>query len=199
MNLKKSISLVLTLCMVFSLFATFVFPVAAEGTTYTLIDTVEDLTAGTYYMGGVVTNDGYGPYQIFSGNVGTSSGKTDLHTSLYTYTDGVLETAAEYKAVAVELKAVEGKENTYTIYVDGKGYITCTDYSASRRLNYADTACEWVVSNNANGGITFSSSSGDDTTYMGINQGNSTSPTQSKFIRNYSSESTLTSGLVFFA
>ncbi|MBO5401998.1 MAG: dockerin type I repeat-containing protein [Clostridia bacterium] len=30
MNLKKSISLVLTLCMVFSLFATFVFPVAAE-------------------------------------------------------------------------------------------------------------------------------------------------------------------------
>ena len=98
--------------MVFSLFATFVFPVAAEGTTYTLIDTVEDLTAGTYYMGGVVTNDGYGPYQIFSGSVGTSGSNSELHTSLYTYTDGVLATESDYPAAAVELAAVEGKENT---------------------------------------------------------------------------------------
>ena len=194
-KMKKIISLIICVCMLIPCLAIASF--AAGETTYTVIDTVAELTSGYYYMGGVVTHDGYGPYQIFTGSVGTSSGKTDLQTSKYTFEDGVLATDASYTAVTV--KVTEVADDTYTLFVEGKGYITCTDTTASRRLNFADEACEWVVSNNPNGGITFATTVDGSTAYMGINQSSASSPTTSKFIRSYTSESTLTYGLVFFA
>ncbi len=193
MNLKKSISLVLTLCMVFSLFATFVFPVAAEGTTYTMINTVEDLVSGTYYMAGYIEKDGKDPYQLFNG---IGSGK--CYTTGYTYADGVLATTAtQYLAELVEVAAVEGKENTYTLYMEGKGYITCTDATQNHKLNFSDTACEWEAYANANGGINFKTTVGSSVAHMGTNDTSS-----SQFIRQYkdsSAESSLSYGLVFFA
>lgn len=193
MNFKKSISFVLTMCMVFSLFATFVLPVAAEGTTYTMIDTVEDLKAGTYYMAAYIEKDGYDPYQLFNG-IGSGKG----YTTGYTYADGVLATTAtQYLAEAVEVAAVEGKENTYTIYLEGKGYVTCTDGSANHKLNFSDTACEWEAYANANGGINFKTTVGSNVAHMGTNV-----TSTSQFIRQYkdsSAASSLSYGLVFFA
>lgn len=190
MNFKKSISLVLTLCMVFSLFATFVFPVAAEDApTYKLIDAVEGLTTGTYYMSGVVDTT----YHVFTGSIGNG----DLYTSAYTYTDGALSTEESYLAVAVEVTAVEGKVNTYTLYVADKGYITCTDATNNRRLAFSDTAAEWVASANDNGGINLAITVDGATAYMGTNDSDS-----SKFIRQYKEASytaALSYGLVFFA
>lgn len=190
MNFKKSISLVLTLCMVFSLFATFVFPVAAEDTpTYKLIDAVEGLTTGTYYMSGVVDTT----YHVFTGSIGNG----DLYTSAYTYTDGALSTEESYLAVAVEVTAVEGKVNTYTLYVADKGYITCTDATNNRKLAFSDTAAEWVASANDNGGINLAITVDGATAYMGTNDSAS-----SKFIRQYKEASytdALSYGLVFFA
>ena len=193
MNFKKSISFVLTMCMVFSLFATFVLPVAAEGTTYTMIDTVEDLKAGTYYMAAYIEKDGYDPYQLFNG-IGSGKG----YTTGYTYADGVLATTAtQYLAEAVEVAAVEGKENTYTIYLEGKGYVTCTDGSANHKLNFSDTACEWEAYANANGGINFKTTVGSNVAHMGTNV-----TSTSQFIRQYkdsSAANSLSYGLVFFA
>lgn len=195
-KMKKIVSLLICVCMLIPCLAIASF--AAGETTYTVIDTVADLTSGYYYMGGVVTHDGYGPYQLFTGGVGTASGgKTDLQTSKYTFEDGVLATDASNAAVTV--KVIEVADDTYNLFVEGKGYITCTDATASRRLNFSDTACEWVVSNNPNGGITFATTVNGSTAYMGINQSSASSPTKSNFIRSYTGESTLTSGLVFFA
>lgn len=190
MNFKKSISLVLTLCLVFSLFATFVFPVAAEGTTYTLIDTVDGLTSGTYYMSGVVDTT----YHVLTGNIGYGK----IYTSAYTYKDGVLATEeTTYLATAVEVVAVEGKENTYTLYVADQGYISCADATDKNKLEYSDTACEWEAYANANGGINFKTTVNGSVACMGTNGTSS-----SQFIRQYkesSSASALTYGLVFFA
>ena len=48
-NVSKLLSILLCLAMVIGIFT---MAVGAAGTTYTKIDRVEDLTAGTYYMGG---------------------------------------------------------------------------------------------------------------------------------------------------
>lgn len=186
MKNKKLIAMFICVCMLLTSLA--VFSVSAEDTTYTLIDKVDDLASGTYYMSGVVDTT----YHVFTGSIGSG----DLYTSAYSYVDGALSTTESYTAVAVEVAAVEGKANTYTLYVEGKGYISCTDASNNRKLAFADTAAEWVASANDNGGINLATTLNGATCYMGTNSAAST-----KLIRSYkeSSKGSLTYGVVFFA
>ncbi len=163
-----------------------------ETGAYTMIDSVANLSAGTYYVSGYLTsytNNGTtydwaaSPYHVWNGTINSS----DCVTSTYSFADGNLtgEGAAE-----INLVAVEGKANTYYIMV-GEQYLYSTSY-ANRKLALGDTQFEWVATNNANGGITLTTAMTDGTISIG------TAGAQSKLIRSYKDESTLKYGLVFF-
>lgn len=196
-NVSKVLSIVLVLAMLLGLAVT----VSATSSNYTKIDAVENLTAGTYYMGGYLTeynNSGtmvywtdY-PYHLFTG-LGTSSGKTDCFTSEYSFSNGALtiESAdTNYPAATIELVAVSGKANTY--YVKYNNQYLCSKSAANRQLGTTTTATEWVASNNANGGISLKTTVGTTSVYLG------TAGATSKHLRSYTTESTLKYGLVFF-
>ena len=162
-------------------------------TTYAKIERVEDLVAGEYYAGGYLNSYDYNgtthdwtanPYHLINGI------STDLYTTPYAYTDGQLvkKEGEQYDAAIVTLEAVEGKANTYYVKV-GADYLVSTQ-AANRKLGKSATAAEWVASNNAKGGISLKSV--QNTVYLG------TAGATSKLCRSYTSESTLTYGLVFF-
>lgn len=170
-------------------------PVAGETATYTKIDRTADLTAGTYYMAGYLTtyeNQGTvydwaaNPYHVCS-SVGT-----DIVTGCYSFAEGVLTKKADDANVATDvvLEAVEGK--TATFYVKIKGaYLYSSEYN-NRKLATSETKVEWVATNNANGGITLTTTLSEGTISLG------TAGATSKMIRSYKNESTLKYGLVFF-
>ena len=203
-KMKKFVSLLICVCMLIPCLAIASF--AAGETTYTVIDTVEDLVSGTYYMGGYVgegyvgQNNGvaYKPYQLISGNITTGS-NFDLYTTDYTYEDGVLATEdTEYPAVPVVVTAVEGKEAVYTLFVEGKGYISITSGTTNRRIAYTETAFEWEAYANTKGGVGINFKANVDGTYGHIG----TAKSEGKFVRSYkdsSAANSLINGLVFFA
>lgn len=157
------------------------------------IESIDNLVAGEYYAGGYLTSYDYNgstldwtanPYHLINGI------STDLYTTPYAYTDGVLvkKEGEQYDAAIVTLEAVEGKANTYYVKV-GADYLTSTA-AANRNLGKTSTPSEWVASNNPNGGISLKHV--DTNVYLG------TAGATSKLCRSYTNESTLKYGLVFF-
>lgn len=165
---------------------------------FSKIEKVEDLTAGEYYMAGYLTEYSYNgttndwsanPYHIAQG-YGTSSGKTDLYTTPYAYTDGdlVMKAGESYAAKITTLEAVEGKANTYYVKLDGKYLYSAS--AANRQLGGGDEPKEWVASNGAKGGIYLTSV--ENPVILG------TAGATSKILCSYTDDSNLKYGLVFF-
>ncbi|MBQ8307772.1 MAG: hypothetical protein IJX56_03095, partial [Alistipes sp.] len=165
--------------------------------TYSLIDKVANLTAGTYYMAGYLESatvnkvdydwSSY-PYHVCTGV------STDLYTDNYSYVDGVLtkdpEIVTNYNPSEITLEAVEGKTNTYYVKIDEK-YLYSSEYN-NRKLGTTDTATEWVATDNTNGGITLTTTLDAGTISLG------TGTAASKLLRSYKNESTLVYGVAFF-
>ncbi len=162
--------------------------------TATMIDKVEDLVAGTYYMGTYATKGASNnpvdftanPYHLSTGNV--SSGNGDCYTTPYSYAEGVL-TAKEGEtvgAVEIVLEAVEGKADTYYIKFPA-GYLYSKE-AASRSLAVGETPQEWVASAHTSGGIMM--------TGGGVNLG--AGQANSNLIRAYTGTSNVKHGLLFF-
>ena len=165
---------------------------------YTMISKVANLSAGTYFMAGYLTEyydssnkvnhdwSSY-PYHVCTGV------STDLYTDNYSFVDGELtkdpSIETSYEKSEIELIAVDGKANTYYIkFVEKDQYLYSSEAATNRKLGLTDTATEWVATDNANGGITLSSNS----VYLG------TAGAASKLLRSYKNESTLKYGVVFF-
>lgn len=165
--------------------------VTPGGTTYTLIDKVEDLTVGTYYLAGYLTNStGSGatdfsanPYHLWQGTVNSG----DAVTSTYSYdaSSQTLTLADTTEAVEIELVAA-GSDNTYYIVYNGQ-YLTSTS-NANRKLAMGNTQTGWTATNNTKGGISLS----EGNVYLG------TANAASKILRTYTNEGTLSYGAVFF-
>ncbi len=161
-------------------------------TGLTKIDKTADLTAGTYFMSGYLTsytNSGEttdysaAPYHVWDGTLNYN----DCVTNQYSFADGTLTGTG---AAEMKLVAVSGKANTYYVVVGSK-YLSSSEYG-NRKLVLGDTKAEWVASDNANGGITLTTTLTGGTISLG------TAGAKSKLIRSYKSESTLKYGLVFF-
>ena len=178
----------------------YVAPATGEGdsgdaATYTKIDKTANLAAGTYYMAGYLTTYTHNgtdydwtshPYHVCSA-IGT-----DLVTGNYSFADGVLTIKDGEANVATDvvLEAVEGK--TATFYVKIKNaYLYSTEYN-NRKLATSANKVEWVATDNANGGITLTTTTSGGTISLG------TAGATSKLIRSYKAETSLKYGLVFF-
>ena len=136
-------------------------PEPLEG-TFTLINSVDQVKAGQYYMAGyaeeynnkgnITTFSPY-PYHMWTGGIDAG----DLMTVNYSYTESKLQLnpnlsaqdAAKGTAQLVELIAVDGKTNTYYIKY-GEKYLTCT---GKRAAALVDTPAEWAFTAHAKGGI----------------------------------------------
>ena len=140
-------------------------PEPMEG-TYTLINSIDQVKAGTYYMAGYapeynnqgnITNFAPYSYHMWTGGINNGSSGSDLMTVNYSYTNGVLQLnpdlsaqdAAKGTAQLVELVAVNGKANTYYIKF-GEKYLTCT---GKRAAALVDSPVEWAFSAHPKGGI----------------------------------------------
>ena len=169
----------------------------APAVTDGMISSVENLSAGTYFMAGYLESYVNGstpydftaaPYHVWSGSA--TGGRLD--TTGYAFEDGVLSTTATSNlGAAMVLEAVSGKANTYYIKC-GDQYLSVGSY-ANHTLTLGDTKAEWVATNNAKGGITMSTATSGGTIYMG------TAGATKQMIRNYKSEGSTYYGVVFFA
>lgn len=167
-----------------------------------MIDKVENLTAGVYYMAAYqetytenkVTTT-YSPYHyhLWTGKIVNNK---DCETIRHSYensalvvdaTDATTGTYAE-----MELVAVAGKTNVYYIKV-GDLYLTSSAVETNRSLKLGSEQTEWTASNHSKGGIIFAAI--DKKVQIG------SAKAKSAMIRSYkdsSAGSSLTSGLFFF-
>jgi hypothetical protein len=140
-------------------------PEPLEG-TFTLINSVDQVKAGQYYMAGyaqeynnqgnITTFSPY-PYHMWTGGINAGSSGSDLMTVNYSYTESKLQLnpnlsaqdAAKGTAAEMELVAVEGKTNVYYIKIGDK-YLQCTGKRASALVA---NPVEWTLSNHEKGGI----------------------------------------------
>lgn len=130
-----------------------------EGGTYTLIDNLSNLSAGTYLMAGFrakgeaqsgsatepnpAAEDYYG---VWTGEMITGNGKTDCETLQMTFANGELtkiDANVTNSPAEMELVAVDGKSNTYYIKCNGQ-YLASG--SKSRSLSLGADSAEWVFS-----------------------------------------------------
>lgn len=130
-----------------------------EGGTYTLIDNLSNLSAGTYLMAGFrakgeaqsgsatepnpAAEDYYG---VWTGEMITGNGKTDCETLQMTFANGELtkiDANVTNSPAEMELVAVDGKSNTYFIKCNGQ-YLASG--SKSRSLSLGADPAEWVFS-----------------------------------------------------
>lgn len=131
-----------------------------EGGTYTLIDNLSNLSAGTYLMAGFrakgeaqsgsatepnpAAEDYYG---VWTGEMITGNGKTDCETLQMTFANGELTkidaNVTTNSPAEMELVAVDGKSNTYYIKCNGQ-YLASG--SKSRSLSLGADPAEWVFS-----------------------------------------------------
>lgn len=130
-----------------------------EGGTYTLIDNLSNLSAGTYLMAGFrakgeaqsgsatepnpAAEDYYG---VWIGEMITGNGKTDCETLQMTFANGELtkiDANVTNSPAEMELVAVDGKSNTYYIKCNGQ-YLASG--SKSRSLSLGADPAEWVFS-----------------------------------------------------
>lgn len=127
--------------------------------TYTLIDNLSNLTAGTFLMAGFrakgeaqsgsttepnpAAEDYYG---VWTGEMITGNGKTDCETLQMTFANGELtkiDANVTNSPAEMELVAVDGKSNTYYIKCNGQ-YLASG--SKSRSLSLGAGPAEWVFS-----------------------------------------------------
>ena len=179
-------------------------PEPLEG-TFTLINSVDQVKAGQYYMAGyaeeynnqgnITTFSPY-PYHMWTGGINAGSSGSDLMTVNYSYTESKLQLnpnlsaqdAAKGAAQLVELIAVDGKTNTYYIKY-GEKYLTCP---GKRAATLVDTPAEWAFSAHAKGGICLTDVANN--TILG------TAGATYNMLRGYvSPASSLLYGVVFFA
>ncbi len=179
-------------------------PEPLEG-TFTLINSVDQVKAGQYYMAGyaeeynnqgnITTFSPY-PYHMWTGGINAGSSGSDLMTVNYSYTESKLQLnpnlsaqdAAKGTAQLVELIAVDGKTNTYYIKY-GEKYLTCT---GKRAAALVDTPAEWAFTAHAKGGICL--------TDVASNVILGTAGATYNMLRGYvSPASSLLYGVVFFA
>lgn len=130
-----------------------------EGGTYTLIDNLSNLSAGTYLMAGFrakgeaqsdsatepnpAAEDYYG---VWTGEMITGNGKTDCETLQMTFANGELtkiDANVTNSPAEMELVAVDGKSNTYYIKCNGQ-YLASG--SKRRSLSLGADPAEWVFS-----------------------------------------------------
>lgn len=174
--------------------------------TYTLIDNIENLTAGKYLMAGYSEkyNDiSFAPYSyhIWVGTVsGSGNSNSDLQTVNYQFNNSQLtinpdlseKDAAKGKAAEIELVAVDGKPNTYYIMSNGQ-YLSTSNYASNRRMQLSDVKGEWVVSAHDKGGITLTTTEGSNAIILG------TAGAQYDMLRSYKSPApSLVYGVCFF-
>ena len=127
--------------------------------TYTLIDNLSNLTAGTFLMAGFrakgeaqsgsttepnpAAEDYYG---VWTGEMITGKGKTDCETLQMTFANGELtkiDANVTNSPAEMELVAVDGKSNTYYIKCNGQ-YLASG--SKNRSLSLGADPAEWVFS-----------------------------------------------------
>lgn len=127
--------------------------------TYTLIDNLSNLTAGTFLMAGFrakgeaqsgsttepnpAAEDYYG---VWTGEMITGNGKTDCETLQMTFANGELtkiDANVTNSPAEMELVAVDGKSNTFIIKCNGQ-YLASG--SKSRSLSLGADPAEWVFS-----------------------------------------------------
>lgn len=127
--------------------------------TYTLIDNLSNLTAGTFLMAGFrakgeaqsgsttepnpAAEDYYG---VWTGEMITGNGKTDCETLQMTFANGELtkiDANVTNSPAEMELVAVDGKSNTYYIKCNGQ-YLASG--SKRRSLSLGADPAEWVFS-----------------------------------------------------
>lgn len=127
--------------------------------TYTLIDNLSNLTAGTFLMAGFrakgeaqsgsttepnpAAEDYYG---VWTGEMITGNGKTDCETLQMTFANGELtkiDANVTNSPAEMELVAVDGKSNTYYIKCNGQ-YLASG--SKGRSLSLGADPAEWVFS-----------------------------------------------------
>ena len=168
------------------------FPVSDK-----IIDSVADLLPGTYKMAAYLWKNSSGvdisaaPFHLWDGTVSSTTPNTsnsDLNTESYSFANDTWIAAGTDSAADVVLVAVAGKENTYYIMV-GDQYLYSAEAGTNRRLALGSDPAEWVATDNANGGITLSSN--------GVYLGSATA--NYDMLRSYKGESTLASGVYFFA
>lgn len=185
--------------------------VIPSGAGYTMITSVADLTAGTYYMGGkldsyksgTTTDITWAPYSyhLWTGKVSGKSPDTansDLVTANYQYNDNnqlVIDPAWTGDTAALITLEAAGAENTYYIKI-GNQYLKSFVGDTNRRMGLSDTSegAEWVFANgsgNQEGSIIVS----NNKAYLG------TAGAASALLRSYkeaSYSSSLKWGLCFF-
>lgn len=117
---------------------------------YELIDNMDKLSAGKYLLSGYIeeyNGTTYAPYsyQIWTGEI--TSGKNDLVTKSYEFTNETLNPKDEAIFNEVELISVPDKANTYYIKTSNK-YLYSTS-GANRNLGLTEDPAnaEWVFSN----------------------------------------------------
>lgn len=174
-----------------------------SGDGYTLIDKVADLTAGTYYMAGLLDKFTYTnqdkeeitvDWAPYSYHLWTGAVSNDLETINYQYENQQLvidPSATGAIAATIELVAA-GAADTFYIKVGNK-YLKNSKSDTNRKLVLVDEAAgaEWLFADFAKGGVVAS----NDKVYLG------TAGAASKLLRAYKSTSyagTLKTGLYFF-
>lgn len=167
----------------------------ASGSGFTLIDKLANLTAGTYYMAGYLTESSGTGATVFTPYtyhlwIGTVNGG-DCVTTNYQYESNQLTinpAATTGEAVTMELVAA-GAANTYYIKIGDK-YLKNGTSATNRKLTLVDVAsgAEWVFSDFSTGGIVASND--------GVSLGSANAA--SKILRSYKSADTLKYGLYFF-
>lgn len=162
---------------------------------YTLIDNVNEISAGTYIMAGYsekYQDTTFTPYSyhVWTGTV--SSG--DLETIGYEYASELLTinpSAENTNKAQVELVNVSG--NTYYVKYNGQ-YLSTSSYTANRKMQLSDTPCEWTLSDHSKGGIMLTATDGSNSASLG------TAGAESKMLRSYrqASVGSLVYGVCFF-
>ncbi len=171
----------------------------ASGDGYALISSLADLTAGEYYMAGMLdeyNNNTYKPYSYHIW-VGTISSNKDLETVNYQYESNQLTLNPNLSdrdkekgtAAFITLEAVSGKTNTYYIK-SGDKYLKSLKEATTRSMGLVDTpdGAEWLFEDNGENGIKISNNG----VYLG------TAGATYDLLRSYKSESTLKWGVCFF-
>lgn len=171
----------------------------ASGDGYALISSLADLTAGEYYMAGMLdeyNNNTYKPYSYHIW-VGTISSNKDLETVNYQYESNQLTLNPNLSdrdkekgtAAFITLEAVSGKTNTYYIK-SGDKYLKSLKEATNRSMGLVDTpdGAEWLFEDNGENGIKISNNG----VYLG------TAGATYDLLRSYKSESTLRWGVCFF-
>lgn len=123
---------------------------------YQLISSVEELSAGTYYMAGKINN----VYYLATGSLTTGS-NYDLITTTGSSYSAVTESIDVTDAAEIKIEVKDATNNQYYVKI-GEKYLTTTSALANRKLILQDATTPnpyWTFANDSNrGGIILESS-----------------------------------------